>query len=101
MDMIIGEGPSARTLTMPLNPFTLIGATTRAGLLTSPLRDRFGVVQRLDFYNETELTKIIKRAASLFGAQIDGGGASEIASRSRGTPRIANRLLRRCRDYAM
>ena len=100
VDMIIGEGPSARTLTMPLNPFTLIGATTRAGLLTSPLRDRFGVVQRLDFYNETELTKIIKRAASLFGAQIDGGGASEIASRSRGTPRIANRLLRRCRDYA-
>lgn len=100
VDMIIGEGPSARTLTMPLNPFTLIGATTRAGLLTSPLRDRFGVVQRLDFYNETELTKIIKRAASLFGAQIDGGGAGEIASRSRGTPRIANRLLRRCRDYA-
>ena len=100
VDMTIGEGPSARTLTMPLNPFTLIGATTRAGLLTSPLRDRFGVVQRLDFYNETELTKIIKRAASLFGAQIDGGGASEIARRSRGTPRIANRLLRRCRDYA-
>ena len=100
VDMIIGEGPSARTLTMPLNPFTLIGATTRAGLLTSPLRDRFGVVQRLDFYNETELTKIIQRAASLFGAQIDGGGAGEIASRSRGTPRIANRLLRRCRDYA-
>ena len=100
VDMIIGEGPSARTLTMPLNPFTLIGATTRAGLLTSPLRDRFGVVQRLDFYNQTELTKIIKRAAALFGAQIDGGGASEIASRSRGTPRIANRLLRRCRDYA-
>ena len=100
VDMIIGEGPSARTLTMPLNPFTLIGATTRAGLLTSPLRDRFGVVQRLDFYNEYELTKIIKRAATLFGAKIDSGGASEIASRSRGTPRIANRLLRRCRDFA-
>ena len=100
VDMIIGEGPSARTLTMPLNSFTLIGATTRAGLLTSPLRDRFGVVQRLDFYNEIELTKIIKRAAALFGALIDDGGANEIASRSRGTPRIANRLLRRCRDFA-
>ena len=100
VDMIIGEGPSARTLTMPLNSFTLIGATTRAGLLTSPLRDRFGVVQRLDFYNEIELTRIIKRAAALFGAQIDDGGAREIANRSRGTPRIANRLLRRCRDFA-
>ncbi len=100
VDMIIGEGPSARTLTMPLNPFTLIGATTRAGLLTSPLRDRFGIVQRLDFYTEIELTKIIKRAANLFGVDIDNSGAGEIASRSRGTPRIANRLLRRCRDYA-
>ncbi len=100
VDMIIGEGPSARTLTMPLNSFTLIGATTRAGLLTSPLRDRFGIVQRLDFYSEIELTKIIKRAAALFGAQIDDGGAREIANRSRGTPRIANRLLRRCRDFA-
>ena len=100
VDMIIGEGPSARTLTMPLNPFTLIGATTRAGLLTSPLRDRFGIVQRLDFYTKIELTKIIKRAANLFGVDIDNSGAGEIASRSRGTPRIANRLLRRCRDYA-
>ena len=100
VDMIIGDGPSARTLTMPLNSFTLVGATTRAGLLTSPLRDRFGIVQRLDFYTESELTKIVGRAANLFNIRIDDGGAVEIARRSRGTPRIANRLLRRCRDFA-
>jgi len=100
VDMIIGEGPAARTLTMPLNSFTLVGATTRAGLLSSPLRDRFGIVQRLDFYTESELTKIVERAASLFSIRVDDGGAAEIARRSRGTPRIANRLLRRCRDFA-
>jgi len=100
VDMIIGDGPSARTLTMPLNSFTLVGATTRAGLLTSPLRDRFGIVQRLDFYTEPELTNIVERAANLFNIKIDHGGAVEIARRSRGTPRIANRLLRRCRDFA-
>ena len=100
VDMIIGEGPAARTLTMPLKSFTLIGATTRAGLLTSPLRDRFGIVQRLEFYSEIELTKIVERAANLLEIRINDGGAAEIARRSRGTPRIANRLLRRCRDFA-
>lgn len=100
LDIIIGEGPAARSIKLDLPHFTLVGATTRAGLLTSPLRDRFGIVQRLEFYNHDDLTHIIKRSANILGAKIDDGGANEIASRSRGTPRIANRLLRRVRDYA-
>ena len=94
VDMIIGEGPSARTLTMPLNPFTLIGATTRAGLLTSPLRDRFGIVQRLDFYTKIELTKIIKRAANLFGVDIDNSGAHVFSKNSEAHERARKRYLR-------
>ena len=100
LDIMIGEGPAARSIKLDLPPFTLVGATTRAGLLTSPLRDRFGIVQRLEFYNHADLTKIVTRAASLIGVEIESGGAAEIARRSRGTPRIANRLLRRVRDYA-
>jgi len=100
LDIIIGEGPSARSIKIDLPPFTLVGATTRAGLLTSPLRDRFGIVQRLEFYNTTELTQIIHRSAKILNIKIDEVGSSEIAKRSRGTPRIANRLLRRIRDYA-
>jgi len=100
LDIMIGEGPAARSIKLDLPPFTLVGATTRAGLLTSPLRDRFGIVQRLEFYSIEELTTIVKRSASLLKVDIDEGGASEIARRSRGTPRIANRLLRRVRDYA-
>jgi len=100
IDIMIGEGPAARSIKLDLPPFTLVGATTRAGLLTSPLRDRFGIVQRLEFYNHADLTKIVSRASSLVGVGIDDQGASEIARRSRGTPRIANRLLRRVRDYA-
>ncbi|MGV6810082.1 MAG: Holliday junction branch migration DNA helicase RuvB [bacterium] len=102
LDIMIGEGPSARSIKLDLPPFTLIGATTRAGLLTSPLRDRFGIVQRLEFYQVDELARIIQRAANILGATLDdaGTGAHEIAKRSRGTPRIANRLLRRVRDYA-
>lgn len=102
LDIMIGEGPAARSIKLDLPPFTLIGATTRAGLLTSPLRDRFGIVQRLEFYQVDELAQIIQRAASILGATLDsaGTGATEIAKRSRGTPRIANRLLRRVRDYA-
>lgn len=100
LDIIIGEGPSARSIKIDLPPFTLIGATTRAGLLTSPLRDRFGIVQRLDFYNTTELAQIIHRSAKILKIKIDEAGSNEIAKRSRGTPRIANRLLRRTRDYA-
>jgi holliday junction DNA helicase RuvB len=100
LDIIIGEGPAARSIKLDLQPFTLVGATTRAGLLTSPLRDRFGIVQRLEFYNDAELTDIIKRSANILNLFIDLSGASEIACRSRGTPRIANRLLRRVRDYA-
>ncbi|MFV2057377.1 MAG: Holliday junction branch migration DNA helicase RuvB [Thiohalomonadales bacterium] len=100
IDILIGEGPAARSVKLDLPPFTLIGATTRAGLLTSPLRDRFGIVQRLEFYSCTELTQIVKRSASIVGLSIDQDGATEIARRSRGTPRIANRLLRRVRDYA-
>ena len=95
LDIIIGKGPSARSIRIELQPFTLIGATTRAGLLTSPLRDRFGVVNRLEFYSEEELVKVVQRAAKLLGVPIDKQGAGEIGSRSRGTPRIANRLLRR------
>ena len=100
LDIMIGEGPGARSIKLDLPPFTLVGATTRAGLLTSPLRDRFGIVQRLEFYNCDELARIVRRTASILDLPIDEAGASEIASRSRGTARIANRLLRRVRDYA-
>lgn len=100
IDIVIGEGPAARAIKLDLHPFTLVGATTRAGLLTSPLRDRFGIVQRLEFYNVPDLTHIVSRAAGVLRVHIDEGGAREIARRSRGTPRIANRLLRRVRDYA-
>ena len=100
LDIMIGEGPAARSIKLDLPPFTLVGATTRAGLLTSPLRDRFGIVQRLEFYDAEELGRIIMRSAGLLGIQVESDGAREIASRSRGTPRIANRLLRRARDYA-
>ncbi len=100
IDIMIGEGPAARSVKLDLQPFTLVGATTRAGMLTNPLRDRFGIVARLEFYNAEELTKIVTRSAALLGAPIDANGAYEIAKRARGTPRIANRLLRRVRDYA-
>ena len=100
IDIVIGEGPAARSIKLDLPPFTLVGATTRAGMLTSPLRDRFGIVQRLEFYNVADLARIVKRSAAILGVEITADGAGEIASRSRGTPRIANRLLRRVRDYA-
>ncbi|MEZ2740590.1 Holliday junction branch migration DNA helicase RuvB [Comamonas jiangduensis] len=100
IDIMIGEGPAARSIKLDLQPFTLVGATTRAGMLTNPLRDRFGIVARLEFYNAEELARIVRRSAGLLGAPIDADGAQEIANRSRGTPRIANRLLRRVRDYA-
>lgn len=100
IDILIGEGPAARSIKLDLQPFTLVGATTRAGMLTNPLRDRFGIVSRLEFYNATDLSQIVQRSASLLGAQIKADGAFEVARRSRGTPRIANRLLRRVRDYA-
>ncbi|HHI76915.1 MAG TPA: Holliday junction branch migration DNA helicase RuvB [Gammaproteobacteria bacterium] len=100
LDIMIGEGPAARSIKVDLPPFTLVGATTRAGLLTSPLRDRFGIVQRLEFYSVEELARIVRRSAGILGMQMDADGAHEIARRSRGTPRIANRLLRRVRDYA-
>jgi holliday junction DNA helicase RuvB len=100
LDIMIGEGPAARSIKLELPPFTLVGATTRAGLLTSPLRDRFGIVQRLEFYSTADLSTILRRAAGILGIQIDATGAMELAQRSRGTPRIANRLLRRVRDYA-
>jgi Holliday junction DNA helicase RuvB len=100
IDIMIGEGPAARSIKLDLPPFTLIGATTRAGLLTSPLRDRFGIVQRLEFYNREELGAIVRRSAKILDIACDDSGADEIARRSRGTPRIANRLLRRVRDYA-
>lgn len=100
LDIMIGEGPAARSIKLDLPPFTLVGATTRAGLLTSPLRDRFGIVQRLEFYNVKDLSSIVERSANIVGLPIDKQGAYEIARRSRGTPRIANRLLRRVRDYA-
>lgn len=100
IDIMIGEGPSARSIKLDLPPFTLIGATTRAGLLTSPLRDRFGIVQRLEFYQSDDLTHIVRRSAEILGVKIGADGAEEIARRSRGTPRIANRLLRRVRDFA-
>ncbi len=100
LDIMIGEGPAARSIKLDLPPFTLVGATTRAGSLTSPLRDRFGIVQRLEFYSVEDLTAIVVRAGQILGVEIEGGGAAEIARRSRGTPRIANRLLRRVRDFA-
>jgi holliday junction DNA helicase RuvB len=100
LDIIIGEGPGARSIKIDLPAFTLVGATTRAGLLTSPLRDRFGIVQRLEFYSDVELGSIVTRSAGILGVPIDAAGAHEIARRSRGTPRIANRLLRRVRDFA-
>lgn len=100
LDIMIGEGPAARSIKLDLPPFTLVGATTRAGLLTSPLRDRFGIVQRLEFYSVADLATIVGRSARLLGVPVDEEGALEIAKRSRGTPRIANRLLRRVRDFA-
>ncbi|MEO8160975.1 MAG: Holliday junction branch migration DNA helicase RuvB [Arenimonas sp.] len=100
IDIMIGEGPAARSIKLDLPPFTLIGATTRAGLLTGPLRDRFGIVQRLQFYSPEELTRIVRRSAGILGIACAPEGAGEIAKRSRGTPRIANRLLRRARDFA-
>jgi holliday junction DNA helicase RuvB len=100
IDIMIGEGPAARSIKLDLQPFTLVGATTRAGMLTNPLRDRFGIVARLEFYSVEELARIVRRSAQLLDTPIDDNGAREIAGRSRGTPRIANRLLRRVRDYA-
>ena len=100
IDIMIGEGPAARSIKLDLQPFTLVGATTRAGMLTNPLRDRFGIVARLEFYTPEELTRIVTRSSALMQAPIDAQGSMEIAQRSRGTPRIANRLLRRVRDYA-
>ncbi len=100
LDIMIGEGPAARSIKLDLPPFTLVGATTRAGLLTSPLRDRFGIVQRLEFYGREELHQILLRSARILGVALDDGGAWQLADRSRGTPRIANRLLRRVRDFA-
>jgi Holliday junction DNA helicase RuvB len=100
LDIMIGQGPSARSVKVPVPRFTLIGSTTRAGLLTSPLRSRFGIVHRLDFYTPTDLEEIVRRSAQILGVPIDGGAAAEIARRSRGTPRVVNRLLRRVRDFA-
>jgi Holliday junction DNA helicase RuvB len=100
LDIVIGQGPGARSVKVPLEPFTLVGATTRAGLLTSPLRARFGIVQRLNFYSEADIEEIARRSARILSVQMDDAAAQDIASRSRGTPRIVNRLLRRVRDYA-
>src|SRR5438874_2355785 len=100
IDIMIGEGPAARSIKLDLPPFTLVGATTRAGMLTNPLRDRFGIVARLEFYTQAELAKIVRRSAGLLKVEISAEGGLEIACRSRGTPRVANRLLRRVRDYA-
>jgi len=100
LDIVVGKGPAASSIRLPLPPFTLVGATTRTGMITGPLRDRFGLVARLDFYRDDELESIVRRAAGILGVSIDNRGAWEIARRSRGTPRIANRLLRRVRDYA-
>ena len=100
LDIMIGEGPAARSIKLDLPPFTLVGATTRAGLLTAPLRDRFGIPQRLEFYAQPDLETIAERSAGILGLAIEPGGARQIASRSRGTPRIVNRLLRRVRDFA-
>jgi holliday junction DNA helicase RuvB len=100
IDLVIGQGPGAHSLRLDLKPFTLVGATTRTGLLTTPLRDRFGITHRLDYYNPAEIGRIVERSARLLGVRIDEGGCGEIARRSRGTPRVANRILRRVRDYA-
>jgi holliday junction DNA helicase RuvB len=100
LDIMIGEGPAARSVKLDLPPFTLVGATTRAGMLTNPLRDRFGIVSRLEFYSSDELTRIVTRSARVMNVEISPDGATEIAIRSRGTPRIVNRLLRRVRDFA-
>ena len=100
LDLVIGQGPAARTMQIELRPFTLVGATTRAGLITGPLRARFGIVHRLDFYEAHELAEIVHRSAQILGIDVDDAGADEVARRSRGTPRIANRLLRRVRDFA-
>lgn len=100
LDIVIGQGPGARSVKVPLEPFTLVGATTRAGLLTSPLRARFGIVQRLDFYSVADIEEIVRRSARILNVEMDAAAAKDIASRSRGTPRIVNRLLRRVRDYA-
>ena len=100
LDIMIGEGPAARSIRLDLPPFTLVGATTRAGALTMPLHDRFGIVERLDFYGQDELCAIVKRSAGILNVVVDAPGAGEIAKRARGTPRVANRLLRRVRDYA-
>jgi Holliday junction DNA helicase RuvB len=100
VDIILGKGPGARSIRLDLPPFTLIGATTRAGMLTSPLRDRFGVIERLEFYTPEELAAVVVRSAKVLNVKIDAGGVTEVARRARGTPRIANRLLRRVRDYA-
>jgi Holliday junction DNA helicase RuvB len=100
LDLVVGQGPAARTMRLPLPPFTLVGATTRAGLLAPPLRDRFGIVHRLDFYGAEALTAIVRRSAGLLGILVEDGAATEIAQRARGTPRVANRLLRRVRDFA-
>jgi len=100
LDIVIGQGPGARSVKVPVEPFTLVGATTRAGLLTSPLRARFGIVQRLNFYSAADIEEIVRRSARIMGVKIDDAAAKDIASRSRGTPRIVNRLLRRVRDYA-
>jgi Holliday junction DNA helicase RuvB len=100
LDIVIGQGPGARSVKVPVEPFTLVGATTRAGLLTSPLRARFGIVQRLDFYSVADIEEIVRRSARILGVKMDDAAAKDIASRSRGTPRIVNRLLRRVRDYA-
>jgi Holliday junction DNA helicase RuvB len=100
LDIVIGQGPGARSVKVPVEPFTLVGATTRAGLLTSPLRARFGIVQRLDFYSAADIEEIARRSARILGVKMDDAAAKDIASRSRGTPRIVNRLLRRVRDYA-
>ncbi|HPS93765.1 MAG TPA: Holliday junction branch migration DNA helicase RuvB, partial [Deltaproteobacteria bacterium] len=100
LDIVIGQGPSARSIRIDLNPFTLVGATTRAGMITSPLRDRFGIIGHLEFYSIEELARIIKRTSRILGISADEGGLLEIARRSRGTPRVANRLLKRVRDFA-
>jgi Holliday junction DNA helicase RuvB len=100
LDIVIGQGPGARSVKVPLQKFTLIGATTRAGLLSAPLRSRFGITHRLDFYENADLTEIVRRSARILGVELDADAASELSRRSRGTPRIANRLLRRIRDYA-
>jgi Holliday junction DNA helicase RuvB len=100
IDIVIGQGPGAHSIRLDLKPFTLVGATTRTGLLTTPLRDRFGITHRLDYYASAEIGQIVRRSARLLGVGIDAGGCDEVAARSRGTPRVANRILRRVRDYA-